>query len=473
MSKCYYFIGIGGIGMSALARYFLSMGMQVGGYDLTESALTRALSQEGAWVHYRDDIAELPPPFLDPAQTTVIYTPAVPQDHSELSWFRAQGFEVIKRSQALGIITRMQRALCVAGTHGKTTTSTMLAFLLHESKVGCNAFLGGISNNLRSNLILNKASDLVVVEADEYDRSFHRLHPYQAIITSTEEDHLDIYGDRKSYLESFEHFARLIPRDGALVIHKDAMLSEQPAKALESLECTVYSYAINDRAADFSASDIEVIDGRLFFRWHYPPLQGREGGSLKLELGSPLLINVSNATAALALAYMNGASLEELEGALPRFRGAARRFDVVLRHHSTVLIDDYAHHPTELKYSIDSIRFLFPQKKVVGVFQPHLFSRTQDFFLEFAESLASLDEVILLPIYPAREKPIEGVSSELIGREICRLEPQKSVLLLEKEGYLDWVRKADLKDSILLMVGAGDIDRLVQPTAEIIQEQNG
>lgn len=454
-----YFIGIGGIGMSALARYYASKGYLVGGYDLTPSPLTLALESEGIAIHYTDNVDDIPTP-LRTADTLVVYTPAVPDTHSELSYYRAAGNQVLKRSEVLGHLTSSSLGLCVAGTHGKTTTSTLLAHLMYSSSVGASAFLGGISNNYKTNLLLSPESGYVVIEADEFDRSFHRLSPWMAIITSADPDHLDIYGTAEAYRESFEHFTSLILPGGALVMHSNVELSPRLAEGVH-----LWRYSTSEMA-DFYATDIRVEDARLYFRWHYPEVEGRSAGSIDVELGVPLRINVDNAVAAMAVACLCGATTEELASALASFRGVHRRFDRVVDDPRCVLIDDYAHHPVELEASIASVRTLYPGRRVLGIFQPHLYSRTQDFYQAFAKSLSALDEVILLDIYPARELPIPGVTSELIAELIDR--PRcvlpKTKLLAHLEG------RADLPE-VILMVGAGDIDRLVPEVADYIRRR--
>ena len=451
-----YFIGIGGIGMSAIARYYLSKGYLVGGYDLTPSPLTEELAREGASIHYQDDVALIPECFRSP-ETLVVYTPAIPKNHSELVYFSTNGFRVLKRSEILGEITKIERGLCVAGTHGKTTTSTLLAHLLRQSHVDCNAFLGGISNNYHTNLLLSDESNLAVIEADEFDRSFHRLHPYMSIITSADPDHLDIYGTAEAYRESFEHFTSLIPSGGCLVMKAGVPVTP---RLQEGVKLYIYD---TEKEADFYADNIEIRDARLFFDWHYPALGTQPAGVLQVELGVPLRINVDNATAAMALAYLNGATLEELAEGLASFRGVQRRFDrTILFQH--VVIDDYAHHPVELAASIKSVRALYPEKRILGVFQPHLYSRTQDFYREFAESLDALDEVILLDIYPARELPIPGVTSAMIASEMS-----KPVHICSKAELLPYLEAQQELAEIILMVGAGDIDRLVRPVIEYLK----
>ena len=456
-----YFIGIGGIGMSALVRYFLRKGDQVAGYDLTPSPLIEALVQEGAQVHFEDSVSCIPEPFRSP-DTLVVYTPAVPSDHQELTYFRNQGNRVIKRAELLGELTRRERALCVAGTHGKTTTSTLIAHLLRQSAVDCHAFLGGISNNYKTNFLYSSHSDYAVIEADEFDRSFHHLSPYIAVVTSADPDHLDIYHTPEAYRESFEHFTSLISAEGALVMRQGIPLTPR-LKAGTRL----YTYGLEGEGADFYASDIRVEDGRLFFTWHHPALEGLPAGELRVELGVPLLVNVENAVAAMAVSLLCGATEEELRLGVASFRGVHRRFDRVVDTPRCVLIDDYAHHPNELGPSIRSVKGLYPTRRILGVFQPHLYSRTQDFYREFAESLDVLDEVILLDIYPARELPIPGVTSEMIMREMHHAQ----VKVLPKSGLLPELEARAELPEVILMVGAGDIDRLVPQVASWIQSR--
>lgn len=447
--------------MSNLARYFLSKGDAIAGYDLTPSPLTAALEQEGAAIHYEDSV-ELIPEAWRGRDTLVVYTPAIPQDHSELCYYRAQGNRVIKRAELLGELTRRERGLCVAGTHGKTTTSTMLAHLLHQSHVGCHAFLGGISNNYRTNLLISDHSDYAVIEADEYDRSFHHLAPYMAIVTSADPDHLDIYHTPAAYRESFEHFTSLIDPEGALVMRQGIALTPRLQEGTR-----LYRYGSVSERVDFGYDAVEITKGRLFFDWHYPALEGRASGVLRVELGVPLLVNVENAVAALAVAYLCGARLEELTEAIASFQGVYRRFDRVVNTPRCVLIDDYAHHPGELDPSIRSVRQLYPDRRILGIFQPHLYSRTQDFYREFAHSLDQLDEVILLDIYPARERPIEGVTSQLIAQAMKR----PPLAVLPKTELLPFLEARGVLPEVTLMVGAGDIDRLVPQVAHWLEQQ--
>lgn len=456
-----YFVGIGGIGMSALVRYFLSKGDDVAGYDLTPSPLTKALTEEGALIHYEDDPELIPEPFRSP-DTLVVFTPAVPRDHRELNFFIHQGNRVIKRAELLGDLTRRERGLCVAGTHGKTTTSTLLAHLLRSSHVDCHAFLGGISNNYQTNCLISEKSDYAVIEADEFDRSFHHLSPYIAVITSADPDHLDIYHTAEAYRESFEHFTSLISSEGALVMKKGIPVTPRLKDGTR-----LFTYTTGDEEADFWGDHIEIREGHLFFDWHYPALDGQPAGSLHVELGVPLLINVENAVAAMAVAYLCGARLDELSQGVASFRGVYRRFDRLIDDPRCVLIDDYAHHPNELDPSIRSVRQLYPDRKILGIFQPHLYSRTQDFYREFAHSLDQLDEVILLDIYPARELPIPGVTSHLIAEAM----EHKDVVVLPKEGLLPHLRSLSSLPEVILMVGAGDIDRLVPQVAEEIRQR--
>lgn len=456
-----YFVGIGGIGMSALVRYFLSKGDDVAGYDLTPSPLTKALTEEGALIHYEDDPELIPEPFRS-RDTLVVFTPAVPRDHRELNFFIHQGNRVIKRAELLGDLTRRERGLCVAGTHGKTTTSTLLAHLLRSSHVDCHAFLGGISNNYQTNCLISEKSDYAVIEADEFDRSFHHLSPYIAVITSADPDHLDIYHTAEAYRESFEHFTSLISSEGALVMKKGIPVTPRLKEGTR-----LFTYTTGDEEADFRGDHIEIREGHLFFDWHYPALDGQPAGTLHVELGVPLLINVENAVAAMAVAYLCGAQLDELSQGVASFRGVYRRFDRLIDDPRCVLIDDYAHHPNELDPSIRSVRQLYPDRKILGIFQPHLYSRTQDFYREFAHSLDQLDEVILLDIYPARELPIPGVTSHLIAEAM----EHKDVVVLPKEGLLPHLRSLSTLPEVILMVGAGDIDRLVPQVAEEIRQR--
>ena len=450
-----YFIGIGGIGMSALVRYFLSKGDSVAGYDLTPSPLTHALSEEGATIHYEDDPELIPEPFRA-KDTLVVFTPAVPHDHRELAFFRAQGNRVMKRAELLGELTRRERGLCVAGTHGKTTTSTLLAHLLRSSHVDCHAFLGGISNNYQTNCLISEHSDYAVIEADEFDRSFHHLSPYIAVITSADPDHLDIYGTPAAYREAFEVFTSLIRPGGTLIIKKDAPLTPR----LQS-DVRCYTYSATDTSADFHAENVRIGDGEAVFDCILS-----DGTRIAdIHLGVPVRINVENGVAAIAAAWLHGVRPDEIRSAMATFPGAERRFDIRLRNDRVVLIDDYAHHPEELTRSILSVKELYTGRRITGIFQPHLYSRTRDFADEFARSLSLLDELILVDIYPAREEPIPGVTSEMI---------LEHVTIADKR----CCTKAELPDiiaagtfDVVLILGAGDIDRLVEPIRQILAQR--
>lgn len=448
-----YFLGIGGIGMSNLARYFMSKGKSVGGYDRAETLLTKALVKEGADIHYADDVANIPVLYTDKQTTLIVYTPAMPDDSPELNYFREHGFDIHKRAQVLGLITQSSKALCCAGTHGKTTTSSMLAHILKGSHLDCNAFLGGILKNYDSNLMLSDKSVFTVVEADEYDRSFHWLHPYMALITSVDPDHLDIYGTEDEYLKSFEKFTSLIQPGGALVVKHNIKLKPQ-------LQSGVRLYTYSQDKGDFRAENIKVGSGTIRFDFVTP-----DSVVKNIELGVPVRINIENGIGSMALAWLNGATDNELRNGMRTFQGAKRRFDFMLKTDSLVMIDDYAHHPDELSASISSVKELYPDKKVLGVFQPHLYSRTRDFADQFARSLSLLDELILLDIYPAREKPIEGVTSQIIFDKVtCKK------TLCKKSELLDIIRnKKNIE--VLLTVGAGDIDQLLQPIKELLEER--
>ncbi|MDR1335386.1 MAG: UDP-N-acetylmuramate--L-alanine ligase [Tannerella sp.] len=450
-----YFIGAGGIGMSALIRYFRSRGAAVAGYDRTPSALTEQLVREGADLHFTDDPQLIPPDFRSPGDTPVIYTPAVPESHAELTYFRTQGHEVLKRSQALGLITRSQRGLCIAGTHGKTTVSSMTAHLLQQSSAGCNAFLGGILKNTGSNLMLSGHSDLTVIEADEYDRSFHHLSPWMAVVTYVDPDHLDIYDTAEAYRESFEIFTSLIRPGGALIMKSglDFTPRLQPGVRL-------HTYSMTDGGAGFHAENIRTGNGEIRFDWVAPSARVED-----IQLGVPVKINVENAVAAIAMAWLNGVTGDEIRAAMRSYAGVERRFDVRLKKEHTVLIDDYAHHPEELKNSILSVKELYAGRKVTGIFQPHLYTRTRDFAAAFAESLSLLDELILLDIYPAREEPLPGVTSRLIFDRVTA--PVKTLCT---KAQLPALLAAGTFD-VVLTLGAGDIDRLVEPVKQILERK--
>ncbi|MCC8153818.1 MAG: UDP-N-acetylmuramate--L-alanine ligase [Tannerellaceae bacterium] len=451
--KAVYFVGAGGIGMSALIRYYLSKGKKVGGYDKTPSALTEQLIEEGAEIHYEDDAKLIPAVYLDPATTLIVYTPAVPDSHTELNYFRSNGFTILKRAQVLGEITHESKGLCIAGTHGKTTTSSMIAHLLKQSHVDCNAFLGGILKNYDSNLLLSSTSDLTVIEADEYDRSFHWLYPYMAVITSADPDHLDIYGTPEAYRESFEKFTSLTRPDGCLIMRKGIDITPCLQAGTQ-----LYTYSATE-GGDFHADNIRIANGEILFDFIGPDITIRD-----IPLGVPVKVNIENGIAAMATGHLNGMTPEELKRGMATFAGPKRRFDFYLKREDIVLIDDYAHHPAELRESILSVKELYTGKKVTGIFQPHLYSRTRDFAPEFAESLSLLDEIILLDIYPAREEPIPGVTSQLIFDQITI--PNKT--LCPKEELLPLLRKGSY--GVVLMAGAGDIDRLVEPVKQLLEK---
>ena len=451
--KSVYFVGAGGIGMSALVRYFLSLGKAVAGYDRTPSALTERLNVEGAAIHYDDDCTLIPENCKDKEHTLVVYTPAVPQDHSELTWFRSQGFEIQKRAQVLGTITRSRRGLCVAGTHGKTTTSSMAAHLIYNSHVGATAFLGGISQNYGTNLLLTDKSDYVVIEADEFDRSFHQLRPYMSVITSTDPDHLDIYGTPEAYWESFVHYTSLINPEGALIIHEGLEVKPQVQPGVR-----IYTYSREQ--GDYHAENIRIGGGEIVFDFVSP-----QGVVTDIRLGVPLSVNIDNGIAAMAMAQLVGVTDEELREGMASFRGVERRFDFKLKTDTKVYLSDYAHHPAEIRQSALSIRELYAGRKVTAIFQPHLYSRTQDFYREFAESLSLFDEVILTDIYPAREEPIPGVTSALIYDNLA---PNVQKMMIDKREVLATVETKKGELDVLVSLGAGDIENLAPQITDIL-----
>ena len=457
-----YFLGIGGIGVSALARYALVRGYQVAGYDRTPSAITDALIKEEVYISFTDDLATIPEAFRDPIHTLVVYTPAVPKDNRIMQFFVDGGFQIVKRAQMLGEITRQMTSLCISGTHGKTTTSTLLAHLLYQSEIGCNAFLGGISRNYGTNILLQPESNLVVVEADEFDRSFHQLTPTMAVITAADPDHLDIYGTAEAYREAFEVFTSLIKKGGVLLMKKGVPVTP---RVQDGVKC--YTYAVQDKA-DFYADNIQVGEGTIHFDFHTPT-----GLTLEhLKLGVPVWVNIENATAALAIAWLNGVSESELRLGIASFQGCLRRFNMLLNTPKVTLIDDYAHHPEELRASITSVQRVFPDRTFVAIFQPHLYSRTRDLLDGFVEVLSMVENVILLPIYPAREQPIEGVSSALI---LDRLTSQNK-LLCQKEELVHTIearvrQSAPDEKLVFLTLGAGDIDRLLPDITKALSKQ--
>lgn len=439
-----YFVGAGGIGMSALARFFQSQGKEVAGYDRTSTSLTDQLAREQIDIHFEDQPPLIPEEFRNPERTLVIYTPAVPDNTRELDYFRKNGFRVIKRSTALGEVFNAGDGIAVAGTHGKTSVSTMLALIMSESPAGCNAFLGGISKNFNSNLVTHPNSRTIIAEADEFDRSFLALYPEIAVITSVDNDHMDIYGSREKLVEGFEAFAAQIREKGKLII-KEGVEIRVPD------HIDLFTYSLDDVQADYHIVQRESAQGIYRFTVKTPK------NIFETSLGMPGLLNVENALAAIAVADQAGIPLEHIAAALKKFKGVKRRFDVQVMQGERVYIDDYAHHPEELKAFIGSVREMFPTGRITGIFQPHLYTRTRDFAVEFGESLSSLDELVLLPVYPAREKPVPGVSSQLIFDNV---ELDEKVLITNEQ-LVAVLRERD--PEILLTMGAGDIDKLVEP----------
>ena len=451
--KAVYFVGIGGIGMSAIARYFLHTGIAVGGYDRTSCALTEKLREEGAWVHYTDDPSSIPSAFTDPQRCLVVYTPAIPAEHQELQYFRNHGFEVQKRAQVLGTLTHALKGLCVAGTHGKTTTSSMAAHILHQSHVDCNAFLGGITKNYGTNYILSKKSEYVVIEADEFDRSFHWLTPYATVITATDADHLDIYGTEEAYLESFTKYTSLVCPDGYLILHTGLPMKPAPHPGV-----TTYPYS--RQSGDFHATNVQIGDGEITFDYHSPL-----GDIPGIRLGVPVAINIENGIAAMALAQIAGATAEEIRNAMASFKGVDRRFDFHIKTDRMVYLSDYAHHPEEIRQSIVSIKQLYEGRRIKAIFQPHLYTRTRDFYREFADALSLLDDVAIVDIYPAREAPIPGVTSALI---YDNLRPGIHKQMCSKDEILDVVKAGGY--DVLVTLGAGDIDNYADRIADLLKE---
>ena len=453
--KAVYFIGAGGIGMSAIARYFMKRGLVVAGYDKTPSNLTHQLEKEGMVIHYEENIAEIPHACKNPETTLVVYTPAVPSQHKELVFFQENGFEVEKRAQVLGRLTQAHRGLCFAGTHGKTTTSTMCAHIMHQSHLDCNAFLGGISKNYGTNYILSDTSDFVVIEADEFDRSFHWLRPWMSVITSTDADHLDIYGTEEAYLESFRHYTELIQPGGALVLHTNLAMREHVQEGVK-----VYSYS-RDKG-DFHAENIVIQNGEITFDF-VSPVETVCG----ISLGQPIPINIENSVAAMAIAQLNGCTAEELRYGMRTYSGVDRRFDFKIKNDKHVLLSDYGHHPKEVLQSAKSLKELFPNRKITAIFQPHLYTRTRDFYQDFAHALSNFDEVVLTEIYPAREAPIEGVTSKLI---YDNLDAGVEKHLIEKKDVLEFVKQHDT--DVLVILGAGNLDNDVPQIAQIIHQKS-
>lgn len=451
--KAVYFIGAGGIGMSAIARYFIHRGLVVAGYDKTPSALTLQLEREGMLIHYEENIDEIPHACKQPQTCLVIYTPAIPSDHQELQYFRQNGFEVEKRAQVLGTLTREHKGLCVAGTHGKTTTSTMCAHIMHQSHLDCNAFLGGISKNYGTNYILSN-SDYVVIEADEFDRSFHWLSPWMTVITATDPDHLDIYGTKEAYLESFRHYTELIQPGGSLIIHRDLEMKENLQEGVNR-----YDYSLHE--GDFHAENIRIANGEITFDFISPIECVKD-----VQLGQPVPINIENGVAAMAMAQLSGCTVEELRYGMQTYGGVERRFDFKLKNDKIVFLSDYAHHPKEIYQSAKSIRELYRGRKITAIFQPHLYTRTRDFYKDFANALSLLDEVILTEIYPAREQPIEGVTSQLI---YDNLRPGIEKHMIAKADVLQYIK--DHSFDVLIVLGAGDLDNQVPQITKILKEK--
>ena len=452
--KAVYFIGAGGIGMSAIARYFLKKGFVVAGYDKTPSDLTRHLEKEGMLIHYEENVDEIPFACKRRESCLVIYTPAIPESHRELCFFRENGFEIQKRAQVLGFLTQSHKGLCVAGTHGKTTTSTMCAHIMHQSHLDCNAFLGGISKNYGTNYILSD-SDFVVIEADEFDRSFHWLRPWMSVITSTDPDHLDIYGTKEAYLESFRHYSELIQPGGALIIHRGLEMKENLQDGVRR-----YDYSLSE--GDFHAENVRVVNGGITFDFISPIESVKD-----VELGQPIPINIENGIAAMAMAQLNGCTAEELRYGMKTYGGVDRRFDFKIKTENLVFLSDYAHHPKEIYQSAKSIRELYKDKHITAIFQPHLYTRTRDFYKDFAEALSQLDEVVLTEIYPARELPIEGVTSQLIYDNLKKGVKKE---MIQKAQVLDYVKTHEFE--VLVILGAGDLDNMVPQITTILKSKN-
>lgn len=454
--KSLYFVGAGGIGMSALVRYFLSKKYKVAGYDRTSTDLTEHLVKEGAEIIFDESVDLIPDYCKNPEETLVVYTPAIPATHAGLKYFRENGFTIMKRSELLGLITRNTKGLCFSGTHGKTTTSSMAAHILHTSSIGCNAFLGGILRNYDSNLLLSATSPYSVIEADEFDRSFHHLTPYIAVITATDPDHLDIYGTEEAYLESFAHFTELIQPGGTLLIHTGLKVKPRVQEGVRIL-----TYSRNE--GDYHAENVRKGNGEIVFDFVTP-----QGVVKDIKLGVPVDINIENAVAAMAVCSMVGADADVLRDAIGSFLGAKRRFEFWMKEPGAkgkVVIDDYAHHPDELKASIRSVKDLYPDRKLTVIFQPHLYTRTRDFAPQFAEALSLADEVILLNIYPAREQPIPGVTSEIIFRDIkC---PNK--VICDKTNLINTIKNYNF--DVLLTVGAGDVCNYLPQICETIKSK--
>lgn len=452
--KAVYFIGAGGIGMSAIARYFINRGFVVAGYDKTPSDLTHQLEKEGMLIHYEENLDEIPHACRKKDSCLVIYTPAIPASHKELLYFQENGFEVVKRAQVLGTLTRTHKGLCFAGTHGKTTTSTMCAHIMHQSHLDCNAFLGGISKNYGTNYILSDKSDYVVIEADEFDRSFHWLRPWMSVITSTDPDHLDIYGTKEAYLESFRHYTELIQDGGALIIHTNLEVKPNVSDKVKT-----FTYSRDE--GDFHAENININNGEITFDLVSPIENVKD-----IQLGQPIPINIENSIAAMAMAQLNGCTAEELKYGMQTYTGVDRRFDFKIKNNKHVFLSDYGHHPKEVMQSAKSLKELYPNRKITAMFQPHLYTRTRDFYKDFAEALSLFDEVVLTEIYPAREEPIPGVTSKLIYDNL-KAGVEKDMIL--KDDVLDYVKNRDF--DVLVVLGAGNLDNYVPQIAKILENK--
>ena len=452
--KAVYFIGAGGIGMSAIARYFINKGLVVAGYDKTPSELTHQLEKEGMLIHYNESIEEIPHACKDAKSVLIIYTPAIPAEHKELVFFKEGGFEIQKRAQVLGTLTRSHKGLCFAGTHGKTTTSTMCAHIMHQSHLDCNAFLGGISKNYGTNYILSDSSDYVVIEADEFDRSFHWLTPWMSVITATDPDHLDIYGTKEAYLDSFRHYTELIREGGALIIHKNLEMISNVCDGVK-----VYEYSREE--GDFHAENIKIDNGEIYFDFISPIENIKD-----VKLGQPIPINIENGIAAMAMAQLNGCNAEEIKYGMQTYEGVDRRFDFKIKNSKHVFLSDYGHHPKEILQSAKSLKELFKGRKITAIFQPHLYTRTRDFYRDFADALSNFDEVILTEIYPAREQPIPGITSEIIYNN---LKDGVEKDMIKKDNVLDYVNNRDF--DVLVVLGAGNLDNYVPQIAKIIESK--
>ncbi|MFT5913722.1 MAG: UDP-N-acetylmuramate--alanine ligase [Bacteroidia bacterium] len=451
-------VGIGGIGMSAIARWFIANDKQVAGYDKTETALTKSLASEGIAIHFEDSVEQVPTKFLENKEDTlVIYTPAIPQDHKELNWLKAEGFTVLKRSQALGLITEKNFTIAVAGTHGKTTTSSMIAHILKSANQNFVAFLGGVTTNYGTNLLTNQNPDedlVVVVEADEFDRSFLTLNPDIAIVTSVEADHLDIYGSAEAIEKSFADFIGKLKDEGVLFIQKK-VTSDVFSKLQKGVE--VRTYGVEE--GDFKAANLKIVEGVS----HFDIVVDDDANEMaNMALKVPGRHNAENATAAIAVCLSLGLEPEQIQQGIASFEGVKRRFEYVVKSEKTIYIDDYAHHPTEVEAFLSSVKQLYPNKKLTAIFQPHLFTRTRDFADGFAKSLSIADQVLLMEIYPAREQPIEGVNSQMLLDKI----EAKQAAIIKDEKLIETINQ--LQPELLVTVGAGNIDRFIEEIKDVL-----